>query len=124
MKTNHPDGSGGISGYINTEVELKAAPSGLNYISILLGREKDQHGNNLPSYSITFFGQDAERLVSQAKKGDPIRVTKITLQAIQAEGKTYADSFALVGQDFEVISRPANPAPNRTDAEPPPAWRP
>ena len=95
---------GGISGYINTDVELKTGLSGIEYVSILLGRGRDQHGNNLPSYSIAFFGQDAKRLAEQIKKGDLIRITSLALNPILEDGQTLATSFKIVGKEFEVIA--------------------
>lgn len=119
MKANHTDGFGGISGHIKTDVELKHSTSGTIYASILLGRD-----NNLATYRIVFFNQDAERLASQAKKGDLIRLTRVALYPIAEHGKIYASSFALVGQEFEVISPSPNSAPKATDAEPPQLWLP
>ena len=115
---------GGISGYVNTDADLKIGPSGTKYVSILLGRGKDERGNSLTSYAITFFGKEAELFTSQVKKGDLIRITSVALNPVQDEGKTYATRFTLIGKDFELIGRPTNPAPKATRSKSPHLWRP
>ncbi|MDM3891616.1 single-stranded DNA-binding protein [Pseudomonas sp. NY15356] len=94
---------GGVSGYVNTETELKTSPSGAKYLSILLGRGKDDRGNALASYNIIIFGEDAQLFSTQIKKGDLVRFTSISLCPIVENGKTYASSFKLVGKDFRKI---------------------
>lgn len=110
--------SGGISGYVNTDVDLKTSPSGTKYVSILLGRGKDERGNSLTSYAITFFGKDAELFTSQVKKGDLIRVISVTLNPVQDEGKTYATRFTLIGREFVLIGQATYLAPKATGTSP------
>ncbi len=44
---------GGVSGYVNKEVELKTSPNGTQYVSVLLGRGKKQNSDEfLPAYSL------------------------------------------------------------------------
>lgn len=95
----------GVSGYVNTEVELKVSDSGTKYVSVLLGRGQDQRGNNLPSDSVVLYNKDAELFAMQVKKGDLIRFTKVALQRIVPEGKTYATAVKLVGKDFVHIGK-------------------
>lgn len=109
---------GGITGYVNTAVELKISPSNINYLCILLGRGRDVNGNDLASYSIAFFGRDAERFASQIKKGDLIRITSVILNPTQQEGKTYATHFTLIGKDAVLIGQSTNPAPKTTGTSP------
>ncbi len=124
MDTDHPNckrtqiAFGGISGYVNTDVELKSSPSSIRYVSILLGRSKDEHGNNLISYAITFFAKDAELFASQVTKGDLIRVTCVALNPVRCEGMTYATRFTLIGKGFELIGQRMNPAPTGTGTSP------
>ncbi len=98
---------GGISGYINTDVELKTGgTSGKKYLSMLLGRGKDDRGNNIPSHSVVFFGAEAELVVAKGfKKGDLIRVTDFLLNPKVEEGKTYATSYSIVGKSIVKIER-------------------
>lgn len=97
----------GVSGYVNTEVELKEAANGTKYVSVLLGRGKDARQNNLPSDSVVLYGKDAELFAAQVQKGALIRFTKVALNRQVAEGKTYAQTSKLVGKDFEIIGRNA-----------------
>jgi len=94
----------GVSGYVNTEVELKTSDNGNKYVSVLLGRGQDNHGNNLPSDSVVLYGKDAELFALQVVKGDLIRFTKVALSRQATDGKTYAQTSKLVGKDFVKIS--------------------
>lgn len=97
----------GVSGYVNTEVELKESANGTKYVSVLLGRGKDARKNDLPSDSVVLYNKDAELFAAQVQKGALIRFTKVALQRVVAEGKTYAQTSKLVGKDFEIIGRNA-----------------
>ncbi len=102
----------GVSGYVNTEVELKTAENGTKYVSLLLGRGKDSRGNNLPSDSVVLYNKDAELFAEQIQKGDLIRFTKVALQRVLADGKTYAGTVKLVGKDWEKINGERNTQQN------------
>lgn len=98
----------GVSGYVNTEVELKTSDKGKKYVSLLLGRGQDNRGNNLPSDSVVLYDKDAELFAAQVQKGALIRFTKVALSRQVAEGKTYSTSVKLVGKDFELIGKNAD----------------
>lgn len=97
----------GVSGYVNTDVELKEAANGTKYVSVLLGRGKDARKNDLPSDAVVLYNKDAELFAAQVQKGALIRFTKVALQRVVAEGKTYAQTSKIVGKDFEIIGRNA-----------------
>jgi len=99
---------GNISGFINTEVVLKASSGGTKYVSVLLGRGKDDRGRELASRSIVFFGADAELFSLKFKKGDLICVSKYFLQDVVEEGKSYATTFKIVGKEAVKIERSNN----------------
>lgn len=99
---------GGVSGYVNTEVELKTGPSGVKYVSLLLGRGKDDRGNSLASYSLALFGKDAELFAATISKGDLIRFTQVALNPVVEEGKTIAQNFKMVGKDWVKIGQNSN----------------
>lgn len=96
---------GNVSGFVNTEVVMKTSGGGTKYVSILLGRGKDDRGRELPSRSVVFFGKDAELFSLKIKKGDLICVTKYFLQDVVEEGKTYATTFKIIGKEVEKIER-------------------
>lgn len=119
---------GGVSGYVNTEVELKTSPSGTKYVSLLLGRGQDDRGNNLASYSIALFNKDAELFAATIKKGDLIRFTQVALNAVLEDGKTIAQNFKMVGKDWVKIGKnagqeqaPRQQTPQQPQPEPSPA---
>lgn len=104
----------GVSGYVNTEVELKTADNGTKYVSVLLGRGKDSRGNDQPSDAVVLFNKDAELFAMQVAKGDLIRFTKVSLSRQVADGKTYAQSSKIVGKDFVKISSENTDSEKRT----------
>lgn len=107
----------GVSGYVNTDVELKTSDNGTKYVSLLLGRGKDSHGNELPSDSVVLYGKDAELFALQVVKGDLIRFTKVALTRQVAEGKTYAQSAKIVGKDFVKINGSLTDSEKRTTVD-------
>lgn len=74
-----------ISGYVNTEVEVKSSGNGKPYVQILLGRGKDAKGQNQTSYNLVAFGQTARLIGAELSKGDLIRVTKVGLMPAKSE---------------------------------------
>jgi single-stranded DNA-binding protein len=106
---------GRISGFVNTDVELKSAASGKKYLSILLGGQKDFHNKPLPSNKVTFFDKDAELFAATVSKGDLIVVTKVVLKSIVEEGKSYSVACQLIGKDFVKVERRSNTTQNQQD---------
>lgn len=104
-------GHGGISGYINTEVELKKSTSQKDYVQILLGRGRDSHGENNTSYNLVAFGPVAKLVAATLSKGDLIRVTKVNLMPQKSDSMdkyNIASAFTLVIDEFEKIERNEN----------------
>lgn len=100
--------AGRVSGYVNTEIEVKTASTGTKHLSILLGGQKDTRGQQLPSMKVTFFNKDAELFAATISKGDLIVITKMALNPVVVEGKSYANNFQLIGKDFFKIERRSN----------------
>lgn len=103
---------GGVSGYVNKEVELKTSPNGTQYVSVLLGRGKKQNSDEfLPAYSLMAYGTVAKLVAATLVKGDLVRITKVGI-AIQKdenlEKYNIANTFSLVIEEFEKITRNSN----------------
>ena len=98
----------GVSGYVNTDVELKISDKGKKYVSLLLGRGKDSRGKDQLSDSVVLFDKDAELFAELVSKGALIRFTKVALQRLAADGKTYSGAVKIIGKDFELIGRESN----------------
>lgn len=100
---------GGVSGYVNKELELKTSPNGTHYVSILLGRGKKQNSDEfLPAYSLMAYGNVAKLFAATIAKGDLVRITKvgIAIQKDEAlEKYNIANTFSLVVEEFEKITR-------------------
>src|SRR5690606_25700005 len=100
----------GVSGYINTEVEVKYANNANKtpYVSMLLGRGKDRQGNPLPTMQLVAYDQTARLLAAECSKGDLVRFTEVILQPVKDDifkEKNIARTFNLVVTDFEKIQR-------------------
>ncbi len=100
--------AGRVSGYVNTEVEIKTASSGTKHLSVLIGGQKDSRGQQLPSLKVTFFNKDAELFAATISKGDLIVITKMNLNPVAVEGKSYASTFQIIGKDFVKVQRRSN----------------
>lgn len=114
-------GHGGISGYINTEVELKKSTSQKDYVQILLGRGRDAHGENNTSYNLVAFGPVAKLVAATLKKGDLIRVTKVNLMPQKSDSMdkyNIASAFTLVIDEFEKIERSNNTGTTQQQSAP------
>lgn len=129
---------GGVSGYINTEVEVKYANNANKtpYVSMLLGRGKDRQGNSLPTLQLVAYDQTARLIAAECSKGDLVRFTEVMLQPVKDEvfkDKNIARTFNLVVSDFEKIQRNTTNQPTRNQqpapqpqqsAQPQPAQQP
>ena len=120
---------GGVSGYINTEVEVKYANNANKtpYVSMLLGRGKDRQGNPLPTLQLVAYDQTARLLAAECSKGDLVRFTEIMLQPVKDDTfkeKNIAQSFKLVVNDFEKIQRNSNNTTNQPTRNQQPAPQP
>lgn len=109
---------GGVSGYINTEVEVKYANNANKtpYVSMLLGRGKDRQGNSLPTLQLVAYDQTARLIAAECSKGDLVRFTEVMLQPVKDEvfkDKNIARTFNLVVSDFEKIQRNTTNQPTR-----------
>lgn len=103
---------GGVSGYVNKELELKTSPNGTHYVSILLGRGKKQNSDEfLPAYSLRAFGNVAKLFAATIAKGDLVRITKVGIDIQKdetLEKYNIANTFSLVVEEFEKITRNSN----------------
>lgn len=109
---------GGVSGYINTDVEVKYANNANKtpYVSMLLGRGKDRQGNSLPTLQLVAYDQTARLIAAECSKGDLVRFTEVMLQPVKDEvfkDKNIARTFNLVVSDFEKIQRNTTNQPTR-----------
>lgn len=100
-------GKGGVSGYVNVNLELKTSPSGVHYLQVLLNRGKKKDSDEfLPSYSVMAYGNVAKLMASTIQKGDLIRVTKLNIAPNKDDAFTKHNigaSFSLVVEEFEKI---------------------
>lgn len=114
--------NGGVSGYINKELELKTSPNGVDYVQVLLGRGKKQNSQEfLTAYALMAYGNVAKLLAATIKKGDLVRFTKVNIQIVKDESvEKYdiASTFKLVVEEFEKIEMSSSSQTTRQERAP------
>lgn len=93
-----------LTGKVNY-IEIKYANNGNAYTRVIIGKKKKSNAKEFESYVITFFGDNAENIVSTIKKGDLANVSgRMQITNYQDKYGTDVEKITLIGDTFTLAS--------------------